>query len=77
MRIEIPMLSICCGAESTDEVSDNTGRCSRCKENAMFEFDEDEIASIKADMDYAEWKDAGKPGHIGTWRLHAEGHRIE
>jgi hypothetical protein len=37
----------------------------------MFEpgtWTEDEIASIKADMDYAEWKDAGKPGRIGTWR---------
>ncbi|KKN13760.1 hypothetical protein LCGC14_1003100 [marine sediment metagenome] len=60
------LVSACCGAEAVDEITDGTGRCSRCKENAMFEPDAEEIASIKADMDYAEWKDAGKPGRIGA-----------
>ncbi len=65
------MISVCCEAEPSDEIQDGAGRCSRCKEGAMFEADswtEDEIASIKADMDYAKWKEAGKPGRIGTWR---------
>ena len=32
------LVSVCCEAEPTDEVSDaGAGRCSRCKENAMFE----------------------------------------
>lgn len=35
----------------------------------MDDPDAEEIANIKADNDYAEWKDAGKPGRIGSWRI--------
>ncbi len=64
------LVSVCCEAPPCDEVTDGAGRCSRCKENAIFETDtwtRDEIASIKADNDYAEWKDVGKLGRIGAW----------
>ena len=58
--MEIPMLSVCCEAKPIPELSDGAGLCSRCRNWTTFEPDEDEIASIKADMDYAAWKDEGK-----------------
>lgn len=64
------MVSVCCEAEPISELDGTLGQCSRCGENTTFEPDtwtEEEIASIKADMDYAEWKEAGKPGRIGAW----------
>lgn len=33
------LVSVCCEAPPTDEITDGAGRCSRCKENAMFEPD--------------------------------------
>lgn len=33
------LVSVCCGAGPVSEISDGTGRCFQCKENAMFELD--------------------------------------
>ena len=42
------LVSVCCEAAPTDEITDGTGRCSRCKENAMFEPDGDLVNEIVA-----------------------------